>query len=107
MVLPQALKTYFDADRTGDENALIGAFCDTAVVKDEGATHSGLPAIRTWWRDAKEKYQHSAQPISAQTNGEEIAVLASVSGNFPNSPAELHFRFVLETGKIRELEIGA
>ncbi|WP_377299488.1 nuclear transport factor 2 family protein [Rhizobium sp. SGZ-381] len=106
MILPDVLKTYFDADRTGDENALFGAFCDTAIVKDEGATHRGLPAIRSWWQGAKAKYQHAAQPLSADQNGETIEVLASVSGNFAGSPAELHFRFVLETGKIRELEIG-
>ena len=106
MKLPDAVKTYFDADKSTDAGALVGAFSDTAIVRDEGETHRGQEPIRIWWLEAKRKYNHTAEPISATADGKEISVIANVSGNFPNSPAELRFRFVLEQDKITELEIG-
>jgi ketosteroid isomerase-like protein len=106
MILPDALKRFFEAEQSGDAGALSSAFSDDAVVKDEGATHRGLAQVRRWWLDAKQKYSHTAQPISVENDGDATCVLAMVSGNFPNSPAQLHFRFVLEAGKISELEIG-
>jgi len=107
MNLPDSVKTYFDADQSSDAEALVGAFSETAVVHDEGATYQGLEPIRRWWHEAKQKYGHTAQPISAVNDGEGISVLATVSGNFPNSPAQLRFRFVVEQGEIAQLEIGA
>ena len=106
MILPNALKSFFEAEQSGDVDALTNAFSDNAIVKDEGATHRGLEQVRRWWLDAKQKYSHTAQPISVEDAGDATCVLATVSGNFPNSPAQLHFRFVLEAGKISELEIG-
>ncbi|MDK1374756.1 MULTISPECIES: nuclear transport factor 2 family protein [unclassified Sinorhizobium] len=106
MNLPDAVRAYFDADQSADAKALIGAFSETAVVRDEGATYEGLEPIRLWWLEAKRKYSHRAEPISVTGDGNGISVLATVSGNFPNSPAQLGFRFVLEKGTISELEIG-
>lgn len=107
MNLPDSVRAYFDADQSSDAETLVGAFSETAVVHDEGATHQGLEAIRRWWLDAKQKYGHTAQPVSATGDDGGLSVLATVSGNFPNSPAQLRFRFVLEQGKIAQLEIGA
>jgi SnoaL-like domain len=106
MKLPDAVKAYFDADKSTDADVLVSAFSETAVVHDEGETHRGQEPIRLWWLEAKRKYSHTAEPISATADGKGISVLANVSGNFPNSPAELRFRFVLDEDKITELEIG-
>lgn len=106
MNLPVAVKAYFDADQFADGGALVGAFSETAIVHDEGEIYQGLEPIRLWWLEAKRKYGHTAEPIRAVSEGSGISVLASVSGNFPGSPAELRFRFVLEQDKISELEIG-
>src|SRR5689334_22589892 len=107
MVLPDALTRFFEAEQSGDIDVLTSAFCDNAVVRDEGATHRGLAQVRLWWLDAKQKYSHTAQPVSVENDGDASCVLSTVRGNFPNSPVQLHFRFVLEAGKILELEIGA
>jgi SnoaL-like domain len=106
MNLPDAVKAYFEAGHSTDACAMAGAFSEDAVVHDEGETHQGLESIRLWWIEAKRKYSHTAEPISAASDGNRISVLANVSGNFPGSPAELRFRFVLEQDKITELEIG-
>ncbi|KQR71585.1 nuclear transport factor 2 family protein [Rhizobium sp. Leaf341] len=107
MVLPDALTRFFEAEQSGDIDVLTSAFCDNATVRDEGATHRGREQVRRWWLDAKQKYGHTARPISVEDDGDARCVLSTVHGDFPNSPVRLHFRFVLETGKILELEIGA
>lgn len=106
MDLPPAVRTYFDADKTSEIDALIEAFADDAVVKDEGRLHEGRDAIRAWWRAAKNKYHHVAEPIDATVTYSALKVRAKVTGDFPGSPATLMFRFTLVDGKIERLEIG-
>lgn len=106
MQLPVAVRTYFEADKAEQIDVLIEAFADDAVVTDEGRTHEGRDAIRSWWRAAKNKYHHVAEPLDALTSPGAMRVRAKVTGDFPNSPATLTFRFDLADGKIEKLEIG-
>lgn len=106
MDMPESVKAYFDAERRNDPDALAAAFAAGAVVRDEGAVHEGIPAIRSWWVAAKEKTHHITAPIEMSRGGDKVSVCALVSGDFPNSPATLDFAFTIEQGKIVELEIG-
>lgn len=105
MDMPDAVKAYFDADRANDPRALTEAFSADAVVEDEGARHVGISAIRIWWAIAKEKFHHLAEPIETTTNGDNVSVRATVSGQFPNSPVTLEFSFTIKHGKIVALRI--
>jgi len=105
MMMPDSIKTFFDAERLGVE-ALATAFLDDAVVKDERTRREGLPAIRDWWTAAREKYQHTAMPIEVKGTGDAISVCAVVTGRFRGSPATLTYAFTLRDRKIAELEIG-
>lgn len=106
MQLPPAIGVYFDADQHKNEAALVVAFAEGATVRDEGAEHAGPEAIRDWWRAAKAKYRHVAQPLEAtQTDGRTV-VRARVTGEFPGSPATLTFAFTLKGDRIARLEIG-
>jgi hypothetical protein len=106
MQLPEAVGTYFDADKSEQLDVLIDAFAERAVVKDEGKTYEGHDEIRGWWRHAKNKYHHVAEPISMIDEPSALAVRAKVTGDFPGSPAILKFSFALAEGKIERLEIG-
>lgn len=106
MDMPEPVKAYFDADRRNDADALAAVFSADAVVKDEGAVHQGVGAIRSWWTAAKEKTPHVTAPIELAGGGDKVRVRAVVSGDFPNSPATLDFAFTLRQGKIVELAIG-
>ncbi|MDB5640843.1 MAG: hypothetical protein JWN07_160 [Hyphomicrobiales bacterium] len=106
MRLPDCVTTYFDADRRSDPTALISAFSEDAIVRDEGGVHHGHDAIRAWWTAAKQKYQQTATPLEATTTGGMMSVAALVSGKFPGSPATLTFNFTLRDSKIAELQIG-
>lgn len=107
MQMPNPIQTYFDADQGGDAAALVEAFAEGALVKDEGVSHRGHAEICAWWRDAKQQYDHRAEPFEVTAGEEKVIVRATVSGNFPGSPATLIYDFRLEGDRIAELEIGA
>ena len=58
MQLSPPIATYFEADQRHDGDAIVAAFADDAVVRDEGAEHAGPTAIRAWWQAAKARYRH-------------------------------------------------
>jgi len=102
--LPEPIITYFDPANSVEQKA--AAFNDTAIVEDENQRHQGRPEIGKWMADAKAKYNFVAEPIDVVHADEKFAVKARVSGDFPNSPIELDYRFELANGRIEKLLIG-
>jgi hypothetical protein len=107
MSLPLPIETYFNADRHNDPDAVLQVFGTDAVVRDEGQTYRGCQAIEAWWRAAKAKYHHVAEPLDWSEEAGRHHVRARVTGDFPGSPAVLTFAFRLEREWITQLEIGA
>jgi hypothetical protein len=105
LVLPDPIAAYFAADQQNPE-ALARCFTPQAVVKDEGRTYAGLEAIKAWKATASARYSYTAEPFAlAKDDGLQV-VRSRVSGNFPGSPVDLHYRFRLERGLIASLEIA-
>ena len=102
--LPKPIAAYFAADR-GDGEAVSQCFTDNAVVKDEGHTHKGRPAIREWKTDASAKYEYTCEPTACEEKEGKMVVTSHLVGNFPGSPVDLRFFFKLEGDKIASLEI--
>jgi hypothetical protein len=82
-------------------------FAHNAVVRDEGRTHTGHAEISDWWSAAKAKYHHTAVPREIREEKRNTIVLATVTGQFPGSPADLTFNFQIDDGLIAALEISA
>ena len=102
--LPEPIAAYFDADRH-DGAAVARCFTANGVVLDEGKTHAGHAAIAAWKTDASAKYAYTATPHTLQNDGRRHVVISEVAGNFPGSPLDLRYVFVLERGKIASLEV--
>src|SRR5258706_4673907 len=102
--LPKPIAAYFTADK-GDGEAVSRCSSEDAVVKDEGHTHRGRAAIKTWKTDASAKYEYTSQPIACEEKVGKTIVTSHLVGNFPGSPVDLQFFFTLEGGKIVSLEI--
>ncbi len=62
--------------------------------------------IKAWKQASQAKYQYSIEPLSSSQEGQTVTLLARLSGNFPGSPVELTYTFVLDNGKIASLEIS-
>lgn len=102
--LPEPITAYFDPANSVAQK--VAAFNETAIVEDEKQRHHGQPEIGKWMEDVKAKYNFVAEPIEVAHKAEQFAVKAKVSGDFPNSPIELDYRFELANGKIEKLLIG-
>ena len=102
--LPGPIAAYFAADKK-DGAAVARCFTEAAVVKDEGRTYRGRAAIRQWKEDASTRYQYTSQPFACEQRDGAVVVTSRLTGNFPGSPVNLRFFFVLEGDTIASLEI--
>lgn len=103
--LPGAIAAYFSADKQGDAQAISDCFAQEAVVVDEGNTYTGRDAIRQWIANASTQYTYTAEPFALAEEGGRTIVTSHLVGNFPGSPVDLRYFFVLQDDKIAELEI--
>ncbi len=103
--LPSAIADYFAADQGRNAEEVSKCFKAHAVVKDEGQTFSGRDAIRQWKADSSRKYTYTVEPFSVANEGERTVVTSHLVGDFPGSPIDLRYLFVLADDKIAELEI--
>lgn len=104
--LPQAIQAYFDADNARSPDAVAAAFTDDAIVRDAGETRVGRESIRGWKLETDQKYASTlAKPFFIATENGKTQVTGHVSGDFPGSPVDLRYFFVLKGEKIAELEI--
>lgn len=103
--LPLSIAEYFAADRERSAEAVSNCFTDGATVKDEGYTYTGREAIRQWKADSSAKYTYNVEPFSISTEGDRTIVASHLAGDFPGSPVELCYQFVLDGQKIVGLEI--
>lgn len=102
--LPEPIAAYFDADNQ-DAHAVARCFTTDGLVLDEGKTHSGLAAIEAWKIGSSAKYTYAVKPHTLEKQGRTYIVTARVAGDFPGSPVDLRYSFILERGKIATLEI--
>jgi hypothetical protein len=104
ITLPKPIAAYFEAD-TNDGAAIGQCFAENAIVIDERQTHTGRDAIRQWKTDASAKYNYVSEPLAIEVEGDRNIVISRVTGNFPGSPVDLRYAFILEGDAIAFLEI--
>ncbi len=105
IALPKVIDGFFKADKKGNAQALSECFTPDAVVVDEGNTYTGRDAIRQWMANASTKYTYTVEPFAKAEEGERIVITSHLVGNFPGSPVDLRYFFVLKDDMIAELEI--
>jgi hypothetical protein len=103
--LPKIIENYFAADRDGGPDAVVACFTEQAVVKDEGKTLIGHEAIRNWKAGSTKKYSYTVEPFHIVTENGKTLVTSHLVGDFPGSPVDLRYFFVVADAKIAELEI--
>ena len=102
--LPTPIAAYFAADR-GDGDAVARCFAELGVVTDEGHTYNGRAAISRWRTDAAAKYNYTSEPVAVERKDGKTVVTSHLVGDFPGSPVDLRYFFVLDGDKIGSLEI--
>jgi len=103
--LPHPIETYVRAENAGDVEALSECFAPNATVRDEGHYYEGLPAIKKWKTQTKNKYNHTVTPLEITTSNGNATLKARLSGTFPGSPVTVNFHFELVDDQIASLQI--
>lgn len=103
--LPRVIANYFATDRKGEAQATSECFTPDAVVIDEGNRYVGRDAIRQWMANASTQYNYAVEPFDVAHGHDHIVVTSHLTGNFPGSPVDLRYRFVLDGDQIAQLEI--
>lgn len=104
-VLPKTIADYLTADAAVDAEASGQCFTEDALVHDEGRDIRGRDAIVQWKAAGHAKYQYTAELLGFREDDETVVVHAGLTGNFPGSPVEIDYRFILRDGLIAELSI--
>ena len=106
MILSKPLDEYFAAANAGDADRVAACFAEAAVVRDERRDIHGRNAIRDWAKETRRKYRYHAQVTGCEDAADRTVVTAHLTGDFPGSPVDLHYRFKLAGPEIVALEIG-
>lgn len=105
MNLPKVIADLVAAQNQFDSTAYANCFSETAVVLDEGKTHTGRKAIEEWIDESNKKYKSVMKPLSIADEGKTSILSAECSGTFPGSPAILKFHFGIKDGFIQTLKV--
>jgi ketosteroid isomerase-like protein len=105
MNLPKVIADLVTAQNQYDSLAYANCFSETAVVFDEGKTHTGRKAIQEWIQEANNKYKSVMKPLSITHEGKTSILSTEVSGTFDGSPIILKFHFDMTNGLIQTLKV--
>ena len=105
MELPQVVAQFVETQHINDSKAFTECFTKTAIVHDEGKTHTGKEAIHQWIEHAMEAYKSELEPLNYEQSGSSGVLTANVSGTFPGSPIVLKFHLGLKDGLIDSLNV--
>ena len=105
MKLPKLVLRFVETQNNQDSKAYADCFTESAIVHDEGKTHTGKEEIRQWIEEANEKYQSSMEPLKYEESGSNGTLTAEVSGTFPGSPIILQFHLGLKDDLIDSLKV--
>ncbi|MFE1772760.1 nuclear transport factor 2 family protein [Streptomyces sp. NPDC059008] len=104
--LPEVITRYLDAHRAHDTAGALSAFHPHANVTDEGKTHRGASAIETWLSRSAGEYTYTIELTGAQkVDTDHYIATHHLEGNFPGGVVDLHYRFALSNGLIKDLVI--
>ena len=105
--LPPAIAAYVGAANNQDAERVAACFTPDGTVRDEGTSRRGAGDIAAWARGTATRYQSAIAPVAIEEADGRCRLTATVSGNFPGSPATLAFHFTLRSDRIASLEITA
>ncbi|ASW56196.1 nuclear transport factor 2 family protein [Plantactinospora sp. KBS50] len=104
--LPDVITRYLVAHRAQDVEAAVASHTQDAAVTDEGRTHHGRDAIRSWLTRAAGEYTYTTRLTgAARVDDEHFVAIQRLEGNFPGGTVDLNFRFTLRDDRIAELVI--
>ncbi|MCP9750542.1 nuclear transport factor 2 family protein [Ferruginibacter sp. HRS2-29] len=103
MNTPTVIEHLVAAQNNADSQAYADCFSNNAIVHDEGKTHQGKPAIKSWIEEANARYQTRMKPL--EYSAADKTLKAEISGTFDGSPIVLTYHLAFTEGLIQSLSI--
>lgn len=103
MNLPKVIAELVKTQNNFDSVAYAKCFNETAVVFDEGKTHTGRNEIENWIEKANKEYQATMKPLEYSETKQTLKT--EVSGTFPGSPIIMTYHYEFKDGLIQSLKI--
>ena len=104
MNLPKVVADLVETQNNFDSVSYANCFSETAVVFDEGKTHTGKREIERWIADSNERYKATIKPVSFEEKENESLLMAETSGNFEGSPIVLTYHMKIADELIQSLK---
>ena len=105
--VPPAVRAWLAAHGLHDADAEVAQMTDNVVVVDNGIEYSGRAAARAWTTSVNERFEYSATVLTADVHGDAVVATTHVEGDFPGSPINLRYQFLLSDGLISALTVSA
>lgn len=105
LALPTPIAAYVEANARLDVDGMLNPFADDAVVHDNGGVHQGHAEIRSLLEEAVIPAKAIFTPDTVRHEDGQVVVEGPAHGDFPGSPIRFTYRFTLESGAIKALEI--
>lgn len=101
----ERIARYFVLAARPDAESYFAQFAPDVVVEDDGRTHVGIDAVRSWRRSVP-GVSYAVRGVVPDGDGGHLAC-ADISGDFPGSPVLLDFAFTFgDDGRITRLVIA-
>jgi ketosteroid isomerase-like protein len=103
--LPKPIADYVAANARLDVNAMLGPFTRNAVILDNGKRFEGHAELRGLFEDEVVAVRAIFTPDAVRQENGQVVVEGLAHGDFKGSPIRFTYRFTLEHGAIKALEI--
>lgn len=103
--LPNPVAAYVDAIARRDVEGIVQLFAADGVVTDDGRSHRGHLAIRTWIQETSAANGTVLTPDTVCYETGKVVVEGVKAGDFEGSPRRFALAFDLDGDTIRTMEI--
>lgn len=105
--LPKPIADYVRANAELDLDGMLKPFANDAVLLDSGIRHEGRAELQALFDGAVIGAKAIFTPDSIRHENGRVVVEGLAHGDFKGSPIRFTYRFTLEDGAIKALEITA
>ena len=103
--LPKPIADYVEANAQLDVDGMLKSFASDAVLLDNGKRFEGHAELRTLFEDEVIPVKAIFTPDTVRHENGQIVAEGPAYGDFKGSPIRFTYRFTLEHGSIKALEI--
>jgi ketosteroid isomerase-like protein len=105
--LPKPISDFVQANARLDVDGMLKPFAADALILDNGTRHEGLAEVRSLLEEAVVDAKAIFTPETVRHENDQLVLEGPAHGDFKGSPIGFTYRFTLEHGLIKALEITA